>query len=299
MDGAGRPATFGALAGSPGMSASIRLAALVLVLPLSACLSIDLPDAIERTVTKTFTVQPHATVRVKLRGGSISAETGNPGAVTVTLVERVNASSDSQIDALLADYDITLKQEDGDVVVSARRRSDDDWKLWKGNRVHISARLVVPSDAKLDFDTSGGSIAVRGDRDDALKADTSGGSISVDGGRGELDVDTSGGSISIARVLTSLKADTSGGSISVGYVGPHATNVDLDTSGGSIRVGVDPNASLRVDAGTSGGGVGVDGLAMSDVERGRSHIRGSINGGTGRLSANTSGGSITIKAARE
>jgi hypothetical protein len=281
------------------MSALIRVVALVLVLPLSACLSIDLPDAVERTVTKTFTVQPHSTVRVKLRGGSISAETGNPGAVKVTLVERVNAASESQIDALLADYDITLKQEDGDVVVSARRRSDDDWKLWKANRVHISARLVVPSDVKLAFDTSGGSIAVRGDRDEALKADTSGGSIAIDGGSGALDVDTSGGSIAVKRVLTSLKADTSGGSITVGYVGSRATNVDLDTSGGSIRVGVDDEASLRVDAGTSGGGVGVDGLTMSDVEQGRSHIRGSINGGSGRLHANTSGGSITIKAARE
>jgi hypothetical protein len=281
------------------MSALIRLAALVLVLPLSSCLSIDLPDAIERTVTKTFTIQPHATVRVKLRGGAITTETGDPGAVRVTLVERVNASSDSQIDALLADYDITLRQDDGDVVVSARRRSDDDWKLWKANRVHISARLVVPSDVKLVLDTSGGSIAVRGDRDDALKADTSGGAINVDGGRGALDVDTSGGSIAVKRVLSSLKADTSGGSITVGYIGPHAANVDLDTSGGSIHVGVDPDASLRVDAGTSGGGVGVDGLTMSDVEQGRSHIRGSINGGSGRLSANTSGGSITIKAARE
>jgi hypothetical protein len=281
------------------MSALIRVAAFVLVLPLSACVSIDLPDAVERTVTKTFTIQPHSTVHVTLRGGSITAETGDPGAVKVMLVERVNASTDSQIDALLADYDITLKQDAGDVVVSARRRSDDDWKLWKANRVHISARLVVPSDVKLAFDTSGGSIAVRGDRHDALKADTSGGSITVDGGAGELDVDTSGGSIAVKRVLTSLKADTSGGSITVGYVGPHATNVDLDTSGGSIHVGVDADASLRVDAGTSGGGVGVDGLTMSDVERGRSHIRGSINGGTGRLRADTSGGSVTIKAARE
>ena len=55
---------------APRRHARIRVAAFVLVLPLSACVSIDLPDAVERTVTKTFTVQPHATVHVKLRGGS-------------------------------------------------------------------------------------------------------------------------------------------------------------------------------------------------------------------------------------
>ena len=96
-------------------------------------------------------------------------------------------------------------------------------------------------------------------------------------------------------MLGRLSADTSGGGINVGYVGPTARDVVLTTSGGSIRVGVDPKASLAVDAGTSGGSVRVEDLPFDTLSHGRSHANGTINGGTNRLRASTSGGGISIR----
>ena len=276
------------------MSALTRLAAAALVVPLSGCLAFDMPDAVERTMTRTFTVRPQSQLRVNIRGGSISTQTGDPGTIRVELVERVHAKNENQMDAILENYEISAKQ-DGDVVsILARRRSDAEWKVWRQDYVNFSARLIVPADVVLTLGTSGGSISVHGVRPADVKANTSGGGIKVDGGSGTLDLDTSGGSISVERAMSNVKADTSGGSITVRYVGPDASDVNLDTSGGSIHVGVDPDASLRVDASTSGGSVRVEDLPFTISDNGRSHARGLINGGKGRLHASTSGGSITI-----
>lgn len=279
------------------MPALARLIVAATLLPLgSACVAFDMPDAVERAMSRTFAVRPNSQLRVNIRGGSISTQTGEPGSIRVELIERVHARSEQQMDTILENYEISAKQ-DGDVVsVLARRRPDAEWKVWRQDNVNFSARIVLPPDVALTLATSGGSISVRGERPGDLKANTSGGSIKVDGGAGILDLGTSGGSISVERAMRSVEADTSGGGITVRYVGPDATNVDLDTSGGSIRVGVDPEASLRVDAATSGGSVHVDGLPFTISDNGRSHARGSINGGKGRLHASTSGGSITIGA---
>jgi hypothetical protein len=274
------------------------LTAAALALPLAACLSIDVPDGeITRSVTRTFEVALRSSVRVDIRGGSIKSEEGAAGQVRVEIIERVRANSDAEIDRLLADYDVTAAQAGDQITVSAKHRGETSWRIWKTERVQFSARLVVPSDVRLDLNTSGGSIEVRGDRQEPLRADTSGGSIRVDGGAGALDLDTSGGSITVDRALGSIKADTSGGSVTVRYVGAGASDVNLSTSGGGIRVGVDPAAALDVSAGTSGGGVRVEGLPLRGDEHNRQHVSGQLNGGGGRLRASTSGGSIVLSAA--
>jgi DUF4097 and DUF4098 domain-containing protein YvlB len=128
-----------------------------------------------------------------------------------------------------------------------------------------------------------------------VKVDTSGGAITVDGGRADFDLGTSGGPIRVGRVLGNVRADTSGGSITVDYVGPTATDVSLETSGGSIRVGVDRAAKLDISAETSGGSVDVENLPFETRTIRRTRAVGSINGGGGRLTADTSGGSIEIR----
>jgi hypothetical protein len=276
------------------MSACARLALAAVLLSVSACVSIDMPEAVERTMTRTFAVRPNSQLRVNIQGGSISTQSGEPGSIRVELVERVRAKSERQMDAALEDYEISARQDGELVVIVARRRPERGWKVWKSEHVSFSTRIVVPPDVALTLNTSGGPITVRGDRTGDLKADTSGGGIKVDGGTGAIDLDTSGGSISVEQALRTLDADTSGGGITVRYVGPSASDVDLDTSGGSIHVGVDPAASLRLEADTSGGSVRVDGLPFTISDNSRSHARGTINGGTGRLRASTSGGSITI-----
>jgi hypothetical protein len=251
---------------------------------------------VERRLERTFTVAPGSLVVVDISGGPIEVDTGQGRSMQLTLVQRVdNVSNDAQADDALRDYEISAAQQDSTVTLIGRRHQGS-WRWRRGDpQVRLSARLTVPADVRLDLDTSGGPITVRGDRTANVKVSTSGGSITVDGGRATFDLNTSGGPIRVGRALGNVRAETSGGSITVDYVGPNATDVSLDTSGGAIRVGVDRAAKLDISASTSGGSVDVENLPFETRSIRRTRAVGSINGGGGRLTADTSGGSVQIK----
>lgn len=266
---------------------------------LALCSPTSASAQIERRLERSFPVQAGQTVSVKLSGGGITTTTGGGRNVQVTLTYSVDTSSQRDFDDIVSDFEIGATQTDGRVEVLGRRRMEAGRRYRDSNRnLRITANLTVPADVVVDLDTSGGSITVRGTRTAFTKADTSGGSITVDGGSGRMDLDTSGGSIRVGQALSTLRADTSGGGITVDYVGADATDVSLDTSGGSITVGVDRAARLSITAGTSGGGVSIEGLPLDNSSFRRSRASGTMNGGGGRLSAGTSGGSIMIQAAR-
>jgi hypothetical protein len=252
---------------------------------------------VERRLERTFTVQPDSLVVVRITGGPITVSTGSGRSMSLTLDQRIsNTSSEARADEALQDYEISAVQQGGTVTLTARRHPDRE-RRWRRGDVHVSfqATLTVPADVRLQLDTSGGPIMVRGERLAHVDADTSGGPITVDGGRANFILDTSGGAIRVGRVLGNVRANTSGGGITVDYVGPTATEVLLDTSGGSIRVGVDRAARLDITAATSGGSVDINDLPFETRSLRRSRASGTINGGGGRLTADTSGGSIEIR----
>jgi hypothetical protein len=258
----------------------------------------DQKAVLERRLERSFDVDAGSTVRVEMSGGSVTTETGAPGRVQVSIRQAVYTSdNEAAAQRILADYRVEATQDGDEVFVVGRRKNLLTWRGWRGDHVEISATITAPPDVELDLGTSGGRIVVRGHRTAQVKAGTSGGSVSADGGPADFALNTSGGSIRVGRVLGRLSADTSGGGIDVGYVAPSAGDVVLTTSGGSIHVGVDPQASLAVDAGTSGGSVQVEDLPFDVISHGRSHASGTINGGTHRLRASTSGGGITIRRA--
>jgi hypothetical protein len=265
------------------------------ILCQAAC--IDPMAVVERRLERSFRVASGSAVRVELSGGSVTVTTGPAGVVHVALHQAIRTNEgEESAERLLGDYEIGATQAGGEVRVLGRRKRLLDWVRWRGDRARIEATITAPADVRLDLDTSGGRITVRGERSADVHADTSGGGISADGGQGDLLLNTSGGSIRVHRVLGNLRADTSGGSISVDYVGAAARDVSVATSGGSIRVGLDRDASVALSAGTSGGSVRVEGLPF-DGSIGRSHAEGSINGGLRPLRATTSGGGVTIRAA--
>jgi hypothetical protein len=280
------------------MTHATRLVAVLPVVALAAC--VDHAAVLERRLERSFQVAAGSTVRVELSGGSVTALTGPPGVVQVSVRQTVHTNeSEAAANRRLEEYLVDATQEGGEVVVVGRRKSLLSWVQWGGDHVRLSATVTAPPDVRLDLGTSGGRITVRGERLAAVRAATSGGSVSVDGGPADLALNTSGGSIRVARALGRLNADTSGGGITVDYLGASARDVVLQTSGGSIRVGVDPSASVALDAGTSGGSVRVEDLPFDALSHGRSHASGIINGGASRLRASTSGGGVTIRAARD
>ena len=280
------------------MTTAIRAIAILPFLAHVACL--DDTAVLERRLERSFDVTPGGTVRVELSGGRVTVLTGEAGRVHASIEQQIFTDrGESEANRMLADYHVTASQNGNDVAVLGRRKNVVSWLRWGPERVQLSATLTAPPDTRLELVTSGGSVTVRGERVAPVRAGTSGGSVTLDGGPGPLVLTTSGGSIRVGRALGRLSADTSGGSVSIDYVGARAEDVVLSTSGGSIRIGVDPAASLAIDAGTSGGSVRLQDLPFDAVAQGRSHVKGTMNGGLYRLRASTSGGSIDIRPASD
>ena len=285
---------------------------------------------IERTVEKTFTVQPGGTLKVQTAGGNISVEPGAGETVKVVAKEKIRADSDAEADELLKDLDLTIEQQGNDVTAIAKYQR----KLgsWFGSMpVQVDFIVTVPSRYNTDLKTSGGNITVGdlagqmlaktsggnvklGNIDGTVDAGTSGGDVSLgsctgdtklrtSGGNvraekivGKADLGTSGGDITVKLVENVLSAHTSGGNVEAGIGGALKDDCSLGTSGGDVRVTVDKSAAFQLDAATSGGSVRADGLTITldGGGAGKSRLSGKVNGGGPVLKLRTSGGSIRV-----
>jgi len=285
---------------------------------------------IERTVEKSFTVQPGGTLRVGTAGGNISVEPGAGDAVKVVVREKIRADSDAEADTLLKDLTLTIEQQGNDVIATAKyeRKMGGWFHSWP---VQVDFIVTVPGRYSTDLKTSGGNITVGdlagqmeartsggnvklGNIDGTVDAGTSGGNVSLgsctgdtklhtSGGNvraekivGRADLDTSGGDIVVKLVENTLSAHTSGGDVEAGIGGVLKGDCSLGTSGGDVKVAVDKAAAFQLDAATSGGSVRTDGLTITldGGGAGRSHLSGKVNGGGPLLKLRTSGGSIHI-----
>jgi len=287
---------------------------------------------IDRTVEKTFAVQPGGTLKAQTMGGGIKVEPGAGDTVKVVVRERIDASTDAEADAILKNLTLTLEQQGNDVTAIAHYEGDrpSSWLHW-GNwpPVQCEFTITVPAKYNVDLRTSGGGITV-GDLTGTVEAytsggglhfgkitgtvngHTSGGGIDLEACSGDVEVHTSGGGIHLgpvggnAKVHTSgggisikgvagvVNAHTSGGPIDVAFTGPLQGDCEFDTSGGGITVRVDPKSSFQLDAHTSGGGVHCD-LPVTVVgEIKPNRLSGPVNGGGHLLKLRTSGGGIRV-----
>ncbi|HUJ43313.1 MAG TPA: DUF4097 family beta strand repeat-containing protein [Opitutaceae bacterium] len=286
---------------------------------------------IERTVEKTFTVQPGGTLKVQTSGGNVSVEAGAGDVVKVVAKEKIRADTDAQADELLKDLDLTIEQQGNDVTAIAKYEK----KLgsWFGSTpVQVDFSVTVPSRYNTDLKTSGGNITVGdltgemlaktsggnvklGNIDGTVDAGTSGGNVSLgsctgdtklrtSGGNvraekivGRADLGTSGGDIRVQLVENTLSAHTSGGNVEAAIGGALKGDCSLGTSGGEVRVTVDKAAAFQLDAATSGGSVRADGLTITldGGGVGKSHLSGKVNGGGPVLKLRTSGGNIRVE----
>lgn len=306
---------------------------LLLVAGLAAGLVSTAYAKIERTVEKSFTVQPGGTLNVSTQGGSVTVSPSNDNVVKVTARQKIKANTDAEADELLKKLDLTIEQTGNTVTATSkyeRQPMGFHWGSWPP--VNVDFIVSVPASFVTDLNTSGGNITV-GDLAAKVRARTSGGSVklgkigaAVDAGTsggnvtlesakgpvklhtsggnitagavtGEADLSTSGGDITIDAVEGVLRAHTSGGNVRAAIIGQLKDDCSLSTSGGSVRIAVDKSAAFRLDASTSGGSVDAEGLTITleKSNRSRTALSGTVNGGTALLKLRTSGGNIGVK----
>jgi hypothetical protein len=293
---------------------------------------IVLQAKIERTVEKTFTVQPGGTLRVETSGGGIKVDPGAGNTVKILVKQRIAAATEA--DEILKNLTLTLEQQGNDVIAIAKyegERTSSWFHFGSWPPVQCEFIVTVPATYNVDLRTSGGGISV-GDLTGAVVARTSGGGLrfgritgTVDGHTsgggisleectgdvkvhtsgggihlgpvgGNAQVHTSGGGISIKGIAGVVNAHTSGGPIDVAFAGPLKGDCEFSTSGGGITVHVDPKSDFNLDARTSGGGVRCQVPLTVVGEIKSSHVSGKVNAGGHELKLRSSGGGIRVVA---
>ncbi|OIR03643.1 hypothetical protein GALL_142650 [mine drainage metagenome] len=286
---------------------------------------------VNRTVDRSFNVQPGGTLRIETSNGSIHVHSSKEAVVKIVLKEKIAASSEAEADTVLKDLALDLSQAGADVTAKAKVANEHSgWFGGWRQRVMLSWDVTVPDRYNVDLHTSGGSIRVGdlegrvavntsggsieiGSISGTVKADTSGGHIHLESCTGEASLDTSGGSLRVGTSKGALKldtsggsihvdhaentvwADTSGGSIDVGFFGPLKGDCKLDTSGGSVTATLDSGAAFDLVADTSAGTVSCDFPIEVRGRQSRDHLDGRVNGGGPRLKLDTSAGSIHVR----
>ncbi len=287
---------------------------------------------IERTVEKTFTVQPGGKLKVHTQGGDIKIVTGATPTVKVVAREVIRASSEAEADELLKKLTLVIEQNADGVAATAEyeKSAGFHWGSWPP--VQVGFTVTVPASYNVELKTSGGDVTVDdlqgnvhartsggdivlGKIAGDVHAGTSGGDVRLAEGRGSVklgtsggdiqvgrvvgpaDLDTSGGDIRVDSVEGTLHADTSGGDVKATLTGPLKGDCRLGTSGGKVTVAVEKSAAFDLDASTSGGDVSATGLTIT-IDKGgvgRSRLAGKVNGGGPLLKLRTSGGNIRIE----
>ena len=306
----------------------------ILAIGATLALPLALTAKITRTVEKTFTVKPGGSLKATTEGGDITVQTADAGEVRIVAKEAIRASSEKEADELLTKLDLTFEQKGDDVTVESKyEKMSAGFHFGSWPPVQVSFVITVPKSYNLNLHTSGGDIGVAsvtgnvrartsggdlkfaridGELDAATsggdvslvegtaraKLTTSGGDIRVERAGGPTEVSTSGGNINLDSVADLIGATTSGGNIHAAITGPIKHDTVLSTSGGQVKVKVVKDAGFELDASTSGGDVDASGLTLT-IENGgigKSHLKGSVNGGGPVLKLRSSGGDISIHA---
>jgi len=291
---------------------------------------------IERTVEKSFAVQPGGHLNVGTFAGEIVVEVGSTDTVQVTAREHIRAGTDAEADDELKKLNLTLEQKGADVTAVAEyEKTPMTFHFGSWPPVAVDFIVKVPAKYSAELKTSGGDITV-GDLGGTLEAYTSGGALrlgqiagkvdartsggsvhlagggadvtlSTSGGNitlgrvvGAADVHTSGGDIKITAIGGSLQAHTSGGDITAAFTSPLSGENVLTTSGGRVRVTVPAGSNFELDASTSGGRVHADGLTLTIAHGGvnRSSLRGTVGSGGSTLRLHSSGGDVSVETAK-
>src|SRR5215216_1741097 len=75
---------------------------------------------IERTVEKTFAVQPGGTLHIETSGGNIQIQPSTDSQVKVVAKQKINANSEAEADEILRKLTLTMEQTGSDVYASSK-----------------------------------------------------------------------------------------------------------------------------------------------------------------------------------
>ena len=301
-----------------------RLSMIHALLALALICVASAASAEEKSLNKTFTVAPGGVLTVDADGADITVT----GSDTTTVVVRIEArGSQNEVDELK----LAAEPSSDGIKVEALRPAQRGAFKWGSWRVETHIDVTVPRSYRVEAKTSGGDVRlddvsgpsrlrtsggnvvaqnVKGafegrtsggdvrieSMEGSVTAHTSGGNVLLSRIKGDVDADTSGGDVRLVRVDGKINAGTSGGSVRVELTGTNR-GISATTSGGSVWLNLPKDTTGTLDAQSSGGHIDSD-FPISTTRWSKHRLSGQINGGGNEIYVRSSGGSITLSAAK-
>jgi len=280
------------------------------------------PSARAEEVTKSFTVNGRAIVRVDTNDGSVRVTSGDNKEVQFHVeYQGYELNRNLRVDS----------RQDGDKVELVARVSGHFGFSWGSHNRNLHIEVRMPKSGDLQVSTGDGAVEASGvdgnttisTGDGALKAHeltgtidlhTGDGSISVDRLKGEIKLRTGDGSIEARGLDGKVTADTGDGHIKLegrfdglniktgdGSVEARVDNGsrmntpwNIRTGDGSVDMTLPGDLQANIDASTGDGHISLGMPVTVEGSFSNSQIHGKMNGGGQPLIIHTSDGSIRL-----
>lgn len=305
---------------------------LVLALHSTGCVVYPVRTELEVSQSATFDGVKKVVVDTRNGGIEVRCEEGRKD-VQIRAVKYAQGITLGDAREHAEQIEIVSAREEGDAGIL--RIAAEFPTAEPGRSMGARFEVTMPPDAGLQLETGNGRVMAVGCKKDvhvqtsngsveardlgaALNASTTNGRIVARNVAGDVDVSTSNGSVELdhvgnqsvrasstngsVRVLDSRGAATvrtSNGSIELRLTSvPKSPQIEAVTSNGRIEVEIPNDINARLNMHTSNGRIrtSLDNIKMSDFESGRSHMRATLNDGSGKLDIQSSNGSITLRS---
>lgn len=290
-----------------------RGSAVVLLVVAGWAVGCTNPVRATRDLALTLPWEDYRQVAVQVRNGAVELRSAPVDQIQLKVRKQVCGDTFAQAEEHLGQVEVFTGRDpqNADTFLVELRYPEE----LRHRNVGASVVIEVPEACAARVRTSNGAIRVAGLTGD-VTLETSNGGVQADDVEGTLDVRTSNGGIVARRVSGAVEARSSNGGIEALDVrGPcvartsnggirlvaataDAAQIELITSNGHIRASVPETLAADVRCATSNGRVSVNlpKAVMQSLQVSRTSFSGVVNGGGGKLVAETSNGSVTVDA---
>jgi hypothetical protein len=259
-----------------------------------------------REVTeRVLPFRPGGALEINSQNGRITVEAWDRPEARIQMTRTVRANSEKRAAELMKALRADVTVGEGRIEIESRYpKRAESVGIWDvlGQRVsalNIHYYVQVPSQTRLQLETSNGEIQVRG-TSGSLVGQTVNGTIDVTSTSGRVEVNTTNGNIRLVGIQGATRASTTNGGIQAEIRRlDSGAGVELSTTNGDLTVVLPAGLKAQLEAMTTNGRVSV-GFPVEMVGRASSKmVRGRIGGGGAAVNLTTTNGDIVVKRAGE
>lgn len=256
----------------------------ITVIIILLIVNITFAGRIKETFEKTLDLKSGGIVILRNTNGTVNVNSWGKEQIRIFAEKTVRARNQSQAERIMKEVEIIIERSPDRIEIESdyprsHRGSGSFWDLFFGDskgQISIVYELTVPRQVQLDLKTTNGSIAVE--------------TVS-----GEVRVRTTNGSVKLLDTPGTVYARTTNGRIQAEITKfTEDDDIDLKTTNGAIKLYLPESTRADIRATTTNGSISTDFPLEVSGRFTRKRLRGSINGGGGKIDLDTTNGSIRI-----